>query len=364
VKHLFLIAAALALHIISMAQTKHKYVMQGRAYYDGTSQIYKLDITDDGSGNFSGENVSILPTGERLIGPVKGRIDYAKKMIYFQELKIKNLPAGKSQDDYLFFTITATFTTSGNKTMIVGTFTSKGLRGNKGSGGTIKLVGSENVEEIRKQYVQAIEKKKVAPLKPATPKPKPVAPKPLVAKPKLAAPKPVIKASAPAAKPPVAAVKKLEPKPIVVKPVEVIEVAADVPEPAKDTVPPRPTVQISSEPIPAKKLKVIDYSADQLVMEIVDYDQLDGDMVTITFNDKVIVDSLVLTGQKFSLNLDIANIGNGTGVDTLKIIANNEGYFYPNSASILLRDGATMHRYNAENEKGSKCYVVLRRKRG
>ncbi|MFM2386652.1 MAG: hypothetical protein RL660_1409 [Bacteroidota bacterium] len=328
------------------SQTKHKYVMQGRAYYDGTSQVYKLDITDDGSGNFTGENISILPTGERLVGPVRGRIDYAKKMIYFQELKIKNLPAGKSQDDYCFFTITATFTTSGNQTQIVGTFTSKGPRGNKCSGGTIKLVGTKNVEELHKQYIKEVQKTK----------PKPVVKKPVAPPPPK--PKPIVKQTHPTPKPkpktkPTAPKVKKEEPPAIVAPEPKLE-------PAPDTV-------VKEEPKPPfidpKKLKFVDYEGDQLTITIDDYDKLDGDDITVMLNNDTLIHHCVLDGSSKTIKLDMSIRGSASGVDSIKVIANNEGYYYPNSATVTVRDVANEYRCHAENEYGERCYVILRRRK-
>jgi hypothetical protein len=82
-----------------------KYVLLGRAYYDGVFQTYKLNVTDDGSGTIYGENVSILPTGKVLIGEVKGKIDYEHKLITFREMRIKNLGPDESQNDFIFLVL-------------------------------------------------------------------------------------------------------------------------------------------------------------------------------------------------------------------------------------------------------------------
>jgi hypothetical protein len=346
------------------AQTKHHYIMQGRAYYDGTSQVYKLNITDDGSGNFTGENVSILPTGEVLIGPVKGRIDYAKKLIFFKELFIKNLPRGKSNNDYCFFTITASFTTSGNSTIIAGVFTSKGAQGNECSGGTIKLVGTQNVEKIRQQYEQEVKIKKLAsapkpapklevPKVVAQPKIAPVLPKPKVEKPKLQVEK-VVKEEEPEVEKP-----KIEVAQKIVDTPKVEEVKPQIVETKVEEI-----KQNFTEPIrPQETVVATDYASDKLLIEVLDYDKIDGDNVSIFLNGKVLMDSVILSGQSVQLELDMATLSNGTGVDTLSIRANNEGYYYPNSGMLLIHDGQELKRMAVENDLGERTYLVLKKRK-
>jgi hypothetical protein len=333
----------------SLAQTKHHYVLQGRAYYSGTSQVYKLNITDDGSGNFTGENVSILPTGEVLIGPVKGRVDYGRKLIFFKELFIKNLPKGKTNKDYCFFTITASFTTSGNSTIIAGVFTSKGVDGNKCEGGTIKLVGTQNVQKIREQYQKEIKLKKIAnapkpivkPTVKEAPKPKPIVVPP---KPKPEKPKKIIE------------IKKEESKPVVVD---------EVPRIIEKTSPVTPIIEEPKvEPIaPQGTWLSTDYESDVLQLEVLDYDINDGDNVSVFLNGKVLADSIILSGNTVQLEVDMNTQGNGTGLDTISIRANNEGYYYPNSGMLLLHDGQELKRITVENDMGERTYLVLRKRR-
>jgi hypothetical protein len=356
-KRIFVLSILLCAGALSsLAQTKHHYVLQGRAYYDGTSQVYKLNITDDGSGNFTGENVSILPTGEVLIGPVKGRVDYERKLIFFKELFIKNLPKGKTNKDYCFFTITASFTTSGNTTIIAGVFTSKSPEGNKCEGGTIKLVGTANVEKIREQYQKEIKVKKLATapkpiVKPEVkvmPKPKP---KPIVVPPK---PKPEIPKK-------IIETKKEEPP----KPVVVVEVPRIIQKEIEKTPPTKPVIaEPKVEPIaPQGTWLSTDYESDILQLEVLDYDINDGDNVSVFLNGKVLADSIILSGKTVQLEVNMNKQGNGSGLDTISIRANNEGYYYPNSGMLLLHDGQELKRITVENDMGERTYLVLRKRK-
>jgi hypothetical protein len=308
-----------------------KYVMQGRAYYDGTSQIYKLRVTDDGSGNIKGENVSILPSGRVLIGPVRGVIDYKKQTIFFQELQIANLPKGERQEDFCFFTITASFKIIQGKTVINGTFTSKHPSGAKCSGGTIYLIGEKDVTEIRKQYVKRVEDEKARIKKLATPKPAPK-PKPVVVKkpaPKPPKPKPVP-----------------EPEPIVV---------VDTPKPAL-------VVKLVQPEIP-QGAKIYEYNNDVLTFSIIDYDQDDGDKIDLYINGKPILQNYQLTVEGFTFDIDLKALGNGTGLDIISMYSVSAGSYAPTSAKFVILDKDQKFTQFAGTDLNKTFYLALKKKK-
>jgi hypothetical protein len=308
-----------------------KYVMQGRAYYDGTSQIYKLRVTDDGSGNIKGENVSILPSGRVLIGPVRGVIDYKRQTIIFQELKIANLPRGESQEDFCFFTIKASFKIVQGKTVINGTFTSKHPSGLACSGGTIYLIGEKDVTEIRKQYVKRVAEEKAKQVKKDPPPV--VKPKPIVVK-----PKPVV----------------VKPK-VEVKPVEVVV-------PVKDTPPPPPPPVVFAAPIIPQGAKEYEYSSDVLTISVLDYDQDDGDKIDLYLNDKPLLLQHTISVKGFTFDLDLKALGNGSGVDVLNLYAVSAGSYAPTSAKFIILDKDQKFTQFAGTNLNKTFNLVLKKK--
>lgn len=305
-----------------------KYVMQGRAYYDGTSQVYKLRVTDDGSGHIRGENVSILPSGRTLIGPVSGVIDYKKNTIRFQELKIANLPRGESQEDFCFFTITASFKIIQGKTVINGTFTSKHPSGLPCSGGTIYLIGEKDVTEIRKEYVKRVELEKAKLVKkdpPPPPKPKIIKPKPKIIPQKVEVVEPVIV--------------KIDTPEIVLPPVELPK------------APPIPT-----------GAKEYQYSSDILTITVIDYDEDDGDKIDLYLNEKPILKQFLLTTKGFTFDLDLKALGNGSGVDILNLYSVSAGSYAPTSAKFIIKDQDQKFTQFAGTNLNQVFNLVLKKK--
>ena len=81
----------------------------GKAVHNGTAQGYQLEVVDDGTGKIKGKNVSIVENGRKIIGEVVGNIVYAKKRMYFKEIRVTNLRKGETQNDYCFFEINADY---------------------------------------------------------------------------------------------------------------------------------------------------------------------------------------------------------------------------------------------------------------
>jgi hypothetical protein len=324
------------------AQSKQTYTVKGRAYYDNTSQGYFLQITDDGSGTIRGENISYLPTGEVLRGPVKGKIDYKNEMIYFQELSISNLPVGRSNDDYCFFKITALFKIENNQTHIIGTFTSKHLNGESCGTGTIKLVGNMNVVANRKQYLDKVNKKNISENKTTINN---IAPKPLpqaqqnyllqpIAKP---APKQVLK--------PIP--KKLAPlafsrnTPI-----------APIAQVLQDKVPVQQEPAISNTPA----TDVYNTSQKEVILNVYDYDKLDGDRISVYIDGQELAHDIVLKKTPFTITIPLP-LSNKP--HQLKILNTNEGYFDTNSILISITDGVTTRLIKSIGSTGDAAIIDL-----
>ena len=88
---------------MAAANSQTRYTLMGKAVHNGTAQGYQLEVVDDGTGKLKGQNVSIVENGRKIIGEVVGNIVYAKKRMYFKEIRVTNLRKGETQNDYCFF---------------------------------------------------------------------------------------------------------------------------------------------------------------------------------------------------------------------------------------------------------------------
>jgi predicted RNA-binding protein with RPS1 domain len=325
---IFILFLVMSPAIILQAQNT-KYALLGRAYYDGTSQIYHLDIVDDGSGNIKGTNISLLPDGRVLKGPIKGKINYSNHTITFQELRISNLSKGETEENFCFFTIMATFIIKNNKTEIVGIFTSKQHNGNACSNGTIKLTGGVNVEDVHKEYIAKI--KKTASIKAQISKP-------IISEKKL-------KAIANSIKQKLNVTLPEKPKVTAVK------------DSTKEKQAPR-----DNNLIPVKTLPEYFYSNKKMMLEIKDYDKVDGDIISVLINNKVVIENYTLTATPQIIFIDLDEYGSKNGIDTLMLRAENEGYYAPNSGLVTLIDGSSRINFTTSANIGQRSFLVLRKK--
>jgi hypothetical protein len=298
------------------AQTVTKYSLMGKASDDVSTQGYRLDITDDGTGLVKGENISIVENGRKIIGDIIGQINYAKHKITFKELKVKNLRPGETQNDYCFFEINADYYIKDGRTFISGTYIGRAPNGKVCSRGEILLMGPKSVEAIHTEYIKKITEAKL-----------------LAAQKKIVTP------------PKKLLIKKID-SPVVVKIIQ-------------DSMVKKEKKIYASV---AQGVSMYEYEMDTLVLQISDYDKEDGDLIALRMNDKILLDKYTLSTKTDSIVLDMKQLGNGTGNDTITVYAYNEGYYSPNSAKLLIQDGMQEYLFYACNNYQERKYLILRKK--
>lgn len=101
----------------------------------------------------------------------------------------------------------------------------------------------------------------------------------------------------------------------------------------------------------------IDWTSDEIILEISDNEVADQDMVTIIINEKKILENFVIKREKkiivFPFEKDTC---------TIKIIANNEGLSPPNTVNATLKDGAAYTLFNSSLKKGEAASLLLHKK--
>jgi hypothetical protein len=130
-----------------------------------------------------------------------------------------------------------------------------------------------------------------------------------------------------------------------------------VKEPAVEIAAPLATIDpLVTDKVTAGMEKAYDWYTDTAVIDVWDGGNIDGDRITLLFNGQSYLTAYYLVKEKKQLHIPLA-----PGVNTLTIIADNEGSDPPNTASMLLTDGRTKYSVLAYNNKGQKCIIKIRR---
>ncbi len=131
----------------------------------------------------------------------------------------------------------------------------------------------------------------------------------------------------------------------------------------KETYIPQPEKAASPEPrlitekVTAGIEKTYDWHTDTVVIDVWDGGNVDGDRITLSFNGKPYFNNYFLVKEKRQLRLPIS----GNHVNTITIFADNEGSDPPNTASLLLTDGAIQYSVLAYNPKGRQAIIKIKR---
>jgi len=134
--------------------------------------------------------------------------------------------------------------------------------------------------------------------------------------------------------------------------------SAFAPPVARTSIPVRDSTP-SSHPTNDNKVtegidKQLEWHTDKCLVEVWDGGVIDGDVVTIKLNDKEILSDYTLTRDKKQIWLQL------TGkINTITIIAGDEGSAPPNTAQMMLTDGAEQHKITTYNKKGKTARVIL-----
>lgn len=77
-------------------------------------------------------------------------------------------------------------------------------------------------------------------------------------------------------------------------------------------------------------VKTLTVNADSILLKVYDNGEIDGDIITVTYNDKIIIDHLSLSAKSFTITIPV----NKNGSNTLVMNANNLGEIPPNTARL------------------------------
>jgi N-acetylmuramoyl-L-alanine amidase len=112
--------------------------------------------------------------------------------------------------------------------------------------------------------------------------------------------------------------------------------------PPKDDTP--MPVAISSRPV--KETKTIQVKTNTLKIDILDDAEIDNDIVSVYFNKTLIVDKKALTAKAFSFTVNLVE----GKTNELVLYADNLGSIAPNTALMIINDGATKHELKLSSD--------------
>ncbi|RYY30349.1 MAG: hypothetical protein EOO04_05025 [Chitinophagaceae bacterium] len=271
----------------------------------GESFSYMLKFTDS-AGIIKGSALCWQVEGKEVRADIEGVINKKDRTLSFTETKIRENKGFSSNQTICLISAVLRFTKVDESLVFSGSITSKDA-GNVYCGtGTITFQDNEEVRALFKEL-------------PATALPAP--------------PVPVAKAT---------------------KPMKVVydtarKLAAVVSSPVQKNA--------LVEQITTGKDKTIEWSSDSLVIEIWDNSQPDGDRISLSFNDQLLIPEYTLIRDK-----KIFQIALSTLPATIRIKALNEGSQSPNTADLILRDGRVIHRLLAYNDVGKFSTIRIVKK--
>ena len=119
------------------------------------------------------------------------------------------------------------------------------------------------------------------------------------------------------------------------------------------------TISVNTVPekITAGVEKSYDWNADSVVAEVWDGGIMDGDVVTILFDGRPVLDHYTIQKQKRRLVLQLP----AGGVHSFVVVAENEGSEPPNTATLMLYDGSAHYSLIAYNTKGQKSLIWIKK---
>ena len=105
--------------------------------------------------------------------------------------------------------------------------------------------------------------------------------------------------------------------------------------------------------------RMIEYTWQENKVELLVWDDYnaDGDVLSISLNDKIVLNKYTLSKNKKSLILELPLNRKG---NYIKIVAHDEGKAPPNTARLLLMDGSTPHGLITHIKKGEEVIINLK----
>jgi hypothetical protein len=128
-------------------------------------------------------------------------------------------------------------------------------------------------------------------------------------------------------------------------------------EESKKPAPPKPTLAPALEKRTNELAKQITVDNDSVTVSLYDNGDIDGDSVTLIYNNTVITTHQLLTAQAKTFVLKVAP---GNAKNELVMYAENLGSIPPNTALMIITDGNKRYEVNVRSSKNSNGVVAFK----
>ncbi|RYZ82519.1 MAG: hypothetical protein EOP04_21880 [Proteobacteria bacterium] len=126
-------------------------------------------------------------------------------------------------------------------------------------------------------------------------------------------------------------------------------------------------MEIKSLPVPdyivkeklnreSKLMRTIYTSTDSIKLYIYDNGEIDGDTVTVFFDDKVVLDRARISEKARILTLPVSR----NGVHSIDLFANNLGSIPPNTALLVIQAGKERYELHASYDFKTNARILVR----
>ncbi len=102
----------------------------------------------------------------------------------------------------------------------------------------------------------------------------------------------------------------------------------------------------------------ISLSSKNVVFNVWDSGQIDGDIITLVVNGRIVLDTYELTGSEFSVPVELDNLG----YNYVLLYAHNEGSISPNTAALSMTDSDGNYQLltlSADLLSNSACDLIV-----
>lgn len=290
--------------LTTVAQVKN-YTLKGyMGVQGGESFSYRLEISDS-AGNIKGHSLTYLTEGKEVKAWITGTVDRKNKTLSFRETSIVHNNGFESSAILCLVDAFLKYVPASKGYVLEGPITSKDLSNADCSRGSINFVNDDVLKELFGNTTPV--------------------------------------AAAPAKQP------EVQKAPAKTTPMMVVY----------DTVRRNSSVSSQRQPdrITANVEKVYEWNTDTVVIDVWDGSNIDGDVLSINYNDKNVLGHYRLKEEKMRLRIPLS----GNGTDVITITAEEEGNEPPNTASLLLTDGNKSYPVIAYNDRGRQAVIRIRK---
>jgi hypothetical protein len=138
---------------------------------------------------------------------------------------------------------------------------------------------------------------------------------------------------------------------------EMLALCKENPEPKKPEPKPDTLKEVKLEKRNNDVLRQITVDNDSITVTLYDNGEIDGDSVTLIYNNKIITTHQRLTAKPVTYTLKISP---GNNTNELVMYAENLGSIPPNTALMIIQDGNKRYELNVSSTRNTSCVISFR----